>query len=225
MGCRNTVFNAQAQSAVNLMPRLLAAGVSRFRIELVDEPAMVVGPLLQAYRDVARDPRVARQTWRWLQTIPDANGNAQGVTLGSLQHKEEIARSDLKLTKTRERYGQPGAELQQKVVQSKVVLGKGSLGKVEQGQVQTKVELGKGVHDKTEQGKATQGMAEQGKVQTKVAQTRVVLGKGVQGKAEQGKVPKRSASARHASGLNSRRERATPGGKASQARRRLEIKS
>jgi putative protease len=35
VGCRNTVFNAQAQSAATLVPDLLARGVSRFRVELV----------------------------------------------------------------------------------------------------------------------------------------------------------------------------------------------
>jgi collagenase-like PrtC family protease len=32
VGCRNTVFNAQAQSAASLVPRLLERGVRRFRV-------------------------------------------------------------------------------------------------------------------------------------------------------------------------------------------------
>merc|ERR1719235_1374031 len=83
------------------MPQLLNAGVRRFRVELVDEPANAVGPLLDAYRSVAANPRRAGEVWNWLKTVPDANGNAQGVTLGSLVDKQEIARDDLKLTKTR----------------------------------------------------------------------------------------------------------------------------
>ena len=39
VGCRNTVFNAQAQSAASLVPELLARGVRRFRVELVRETA------------------------------------------------------------------------------------------------------------------------------------------------------------------------------------------
>src|SRR5207302_10472748 len=39
VGCRNTVFNAQAQSAASLVPELLARGVRRFRLELVRESA------------------------------------------------------------------------------------------------------------------------------------------------------------------------------------------
>jgi U32 family peptidase len=50
MGCRNTVFNATAQSGAWHVGALLAAGVRHWRVELVDEPAEVVTPLLQAYR-------------------------------------------------------------------------------------------------------------------------------------------------------------------------------
>ncbi len=37
VGCRNTVFNAQAQSAASVVPTLLARGVKRFRVEFVRE--------------------------------------------------------------------------------------------------------------------------------------------------------------------------------------------
>lgn len=50
VGCRNTVFNAQAQSAAALVPRLLAAGVRRLRVELVRETAAETTRLLTAYR-------------------------------------------------------------------------------------------------------------------------------------------------------------------------------
>ncbi len=49
VGCRNTVFNAQAQSAASLVPELLAAGVSRFRMELVRETASETRKLYDAY--------------------------------------------------------------------------------------------------------------------------------------------------------------------------------
>ncbi len=49
VGCRNTVFNAQAQSAASLVPELLAAGVRRFRIELVRETAREAQRLYRAY--------------------------------------------------------------------------------------------------------------------------------------------------------------------------------
>ncbi len=49
VGCRNTVFNAQAQSAASLVPDLLAQGVRRFRLELVRESATVTQRLFEAY--------------------------------------------------------------------------------------------------------------------------------------------------------------------------------
>ncbi|HUS64266.1 MAG TPA: U32 family peptidase [Kofleriaceae bacterium] len=52
VGCRNTIFNAQAQSAATLVPRLLAAGVRRLRVELVRESAAETTRVLTAYRDL-----------------------------------------------------------------------------------------------------------------------------------------------------------------------------
>jgi putative protease len=52
VGCRNTVFNAQAQSAAGLVPRLLARGVRRLRVELVRETAAEATRVLTAYRDL-----------------------------------------------------------------------------------------------------------------------------------------------------------------------------
>lgn len=49
VGCRNTVFNAQAQSAAALVPELLARGVRRFRLELVRERADEATRLYAAY--------------------------------------------------------------------------------------------------------------------------------------------------------------------------------
>ena len=49
VGCRNTVFNAQAQSAASLVPDLIAAGVRRLRIELVRESAAETARVYDAY--------------------------------------------------------------------------------------------------------------------------------------------------------------------------------
>ncbi|HET9990273.1 MAG TPA: DUF3656 domain-containing protein, partial [Kofleriaceae bacterium] len=49
VGCRNTVFNAQAQSAASLVPELLTAGVRRLRIELVRESAAESARVYDAY--------------------------------------------------------------------------------------------------------------------------------------------------------------------------------
>jgi putative protease len=53
VGSRNTVFNAQAQSAASLVPELLARGVRRFRIELVRETADETRRLFDAYSQLA----------------------------------------------------------------------------------------------------------------------------------------------------------------------------
>jgi putative protease len=53
VGCRNTVFNAQAQSAAALVPRLVAAGVRRLRVELVRETAAETARIVAAYRALA----------------------------------------------------------------------------------------------------------------------------------------------------------------------------
>lgn len=50
VGCRNTVFNALAQSAAPLVPQLRELGVRRFRVELVWERAEEVARTLSAYR-------------------------------------------------------------------------------------------------------------------------------------------------------------------------------
>lgn len=50
VGCRNTVFNAKAQSAASLVPRFLAVGFRRFRVEFVRETGAEAGEVLETYR-------------------------------------------------------------------------------------------------------------------------------------------------------------------------------
>ncbi|MCP3101117.1 U32 family peptidase [Myxococcus sp. K15C18031901] len=52
VGCRNTVFNAQAQSAASLVPSLLARGVRRFRVEFVRESREEATRVLGAYQEL-----------------------------------------------------------------------------------------------------------------------------------------------------------------------------
>ena len=61
VGCRNTVFNARAQSAASCLPQLLGAGVRRFRVELVRESAAETRRVLTAYAELLRGTRTARQ--------------------------------------------------------------------------------------------------------------------------------------------------------------------
>ncbi len=52
VGCRNTLFNAQPQSAAAFLPRLRAWGVQHFRVELLRESPPEVHALLDAYARV-----------------------------------------------------------------------------------------------------------------------------------------------------------------------------
>ena len=61
VGCRNTVFNARAQSAAGCLPRLLDAGVRRFRVELVREGAAETERVLRAYSGLLDGERTGRQ--------------------------------------------------------------------------------------------------------------------------------------------------------------------
>ena len=80
VGCRNTLFNARAQSAAPYVPRLQGTGVERFRVELLRESAAETQALLTQYALVlagrSRGPRV----WHELQVI-----NQVGITRGTLE--------------------------------------------------------------------------------------------------------------------------------------------
>jgi putative protease len=78
VGCRNTVFHARAQSAVQMIPRLTK--VSRFRIELVRETADDVARIVGAYRRAIAAPADAGAIWRELRT-----DDGYGVVKGSLR--------------------------------------------------------------------------------------------------------------------------------------------
>jgi hypothetical protein len=80
------------------MRNLVAAGYTTLRIELVDEPAEVVGPLLEGYRAVMLGRRSAGSLWKWLGQLPDANGNVHGVGAGSLEAHAERAVTSMKPT-------------------------------------------------------------------------------------------------------------------------------
>lgn len=64
VGCRNTVFNAQAQSAAPLVPQLRARGVTRFRVEFVWETGAQVTQTLAAYRGLLRGESSAQAALR-----------------------------------------------------------------------------------------------------------------------------------------------------------------
>ncbi|MBZ0152457.1 MAG: U32 family peptidase, partial [Planctomycetes bacterium] len=52
VGCRNTVFHHAPQQAAAWAPKLVAAGVLRFRVEFVRESGAVVAAVIGAWRDL-----------------------------------------------------------------------------------------------------------------------------------------------------------------------------
>lgn len=74
-----------------------------FRVELVDEDAESVAPLLNGYRDLLRGELSASKLWQRLQRIPDANGRVHGCSEGSLAPKAEVAWSGMKKTAAAQR--------------------------------------------------------------------------------------------------------------------------
>lgn len=85
------MFNASAQSGLHYLPRLASAGYGTLRIELVDEPAEFVRPLLETYHRVLQGRLKPRDAWGWLQE--NCTG---GVSSGSLDVKWERAVSSLR---------------------------------------------------------------------------------------------------------------------------------
>ena len=78
-GCRNTVFNARAQTGADHAARLLAAGVRRFRLEFLDESPEDLVRLVDRYRRLLRGETTGEALWREFKLI-----NQLGVTRGQL---------------------------------------------------------------------------------------------------------------------------------------------
>jgi collagenase-like PrtC family protease len=96
IGCRNTVFNAAAQSAASWLQQFRETGIGHFRIELVDEPAHEVAGIVDAYTKALEGALSARELATRLGQVTDANGNRQGVGPGSLAVRAEQSRSSMK---------------------------------------------------------------------------------------------------------------------------------
>ncbi len=82
VGCRNTVFNAQAQSGAEFIPEMLKIGIRHFRVELLRESADEVAPLIKRYGDILHGRSDPRSTMRSLRIL-----NQLGVTRGTLDRE------------------------------------------------------------------------------------------------------------------------------------------
>ena len=89
MGCRNTVFSAEAQSGAHSLQEWAAAGARHFRIELVDESAEDAKVIVRGYRNVLDGTMKASNLWLSLDHITDSNGRKGGVSFGSFRNNVE----------------------------------------------------------------------------------------------------------------------------------------
>ena len=80
VGCRNTLFNAMAQSSSEVVAELLQLGVRRFRIELLRETTDEIQKLLHEYHQLLRGTVTGEHVWRSLNAM-----NRVGVTRGTLE--------------------------------------------------------------------------------------------------------------------------------------------
>ncbi len=80
VGCRNTVFHAAPQSAAHLVPKLVAAGVRRFRVELVREGAEETTRVITLYKKLIEGAIKPSDVTRGLRVE-----GGYGVVKGSLR--------------------------------------------------------------------------------------------------------------------------------------------
>lgn len=79
VGCRNTVFNAVAQSGAEYVQRMVALGVKNFRLEFLNETPEQVERTISKYRQLLRGEISGTQLWRELKLM-----NQLGVTRGQM---------------------------------------------------------------------------------------------------------------------------------------------
>ncbi|MDH4475767.1 MAG: U32 family peptidase, partial [Verrucomicrobiaceae bacterium] len=79
VGCRNTLFNHQAQTGADFYPQLHTAGLRRYRVELLEEDEAQTTEVLTAYQQLLTNQRTGHDLWRHLRAQ-----NQLGVTKGTL---------------------------------------------------------------------------------------------------------------------------------------------
>jgi putative protease len=79
VGCRNTVFNALAQTGAEYVSRMIELGVRHFRVEFLNETPEQVTQTLSKYRRLLRGEITGTELWRELKLM-----NQLGVTRGQM---------------------------------------------------------------------------------------------------------------------------------------------
>jgi U32 family peptidase len=83
-GCRNTVYNARAQTGAEHALKMIGLGVRHFRIEFLDEAPELVAKTIDQYRRLLRGELSGTQVWRELKLQ-----NQLGVTRGQIERVEQ----------------------------------------------------------------------------------------------------------------------------------------
>ncbi|MEQ8762481.1 MAG: U32 family peptidase [Planctomycetota bacterium] len=83
VGCRNTVFNAKAQSAAFLVPDLIRRSVGRLRVECVRETRTEAALVLAGYRALIAGELTAKELVRRIGAVEQ-----YGVTRGTMAVQE-----------------------------------------------------------------------------------------------------------------------------------------
>jgi collagenase-like PrtC family protease len=89
MGCRNTVFSAEAQSGLYSITEWVDAGVGTLRVELVDENAEDAAKIVKGYLGVLSGRDRPSDVWDMLKEVRDSNGRCMSVGVGSLRNAIE----------------------------------------------------------------------------------------------------------------------------------------
>ena len=86
VGCRNTLFNAVAQTGAGFFTELTAVGLRNFRIELLEEDESETTKTILAYQALARGERDGGALWQELHARSQL-----GVTNGTLAEKQTVS--------------------------------------------------------------------------------------------------------------------------------------
>ena len=82
VGCRNTLFNAVAQSSAEVTSALMAKGIRTFRLELLNDDAQRIKTILSLYRQLLLGTIEGVEVWKALRA-----SNQVGVTRGTLEER------------------------------------------------------------------------------------------------------------------------------------------
>jgi putative protease len=83
-GCRNTLFNAKAQTGAEYVAKLLEIGARQFRIEFLNESPAEVAATVAMYSRLLRGEITGTELWRELKLR-----NQLGVTRGQMERAEK----------------------------------------------------------------------------------------------------------------------------------------